>query len=986
MPPRVVNIMPFAMSGETGQDSEPNIAVNPENPRQIAASAFTPDPMNGPNAPIYVSTDGGENWALNLIVPSQDSLVGTGDITLRFVNRGGRLYAGILRRPSVNNLRLDVLRTANFTAAAPMTVLVDRDTTPGPDQPYIQAATALGGGAGGRDRVFVGNNDRPGAAGGRTSTVDYHLDAANSTPPPPSGFSTRVVETRNTASQDGFACRPALHWDGTVYVAFLAWRSSGTNGWNSDVCIVRDDNWAQGANPFQALVEPPAPAGDGGVGMRVVRGIVLPFSGNFGQQRRGSSLLSIAVSPRNSDTVYLAWGDSVGAANTPTLHVRRSLDAGVTWSADIRTVQNALNPALAINSRGKVGFLYQQLAGTAPNQTWDTRLELTTDNWGSVENYLLATTPSNAPAPAFQPYLGDYVHLLAVGKHFYGVFSANNRPNNANFPQGVRYQRAANFATQQLFQTNGVTPVAVSIDPFFVRQTELAASADFYVRDWTDSPTSGDNGVEPSGNPWFFVHPDVWNRQSDDPGGFDANDRPAGEDARMGPGIHGRNWAFARVRRNESGVSATVTLHFLVSPLGTGSNFQNAGTTADPTLSFAAAQLVRTLPDGYRWQLDPTATSHVCLAAEISTPQDPLLPPSLLGRAPGWPETDMSVLLDNNKAQRNLHPVAGGPSGAVGAYGLVHNAATQRREMRLLLERPDGAPLPPIKVVGGQGKVDRRRGTVTLPEMGVGENRWLEFVLSPEDRKSGLLVTVLELVGHTPVNGFALEPRMVSDTDIGRRNLRLHASACWRLAAGFGIHPAERQAEEAARLADDATLDSYLAWLAKAAEPLRGWVTELVQRSKRGDPFAIRRAASALATAARERAEETTSVHATFLYKLDSFLTMLQKDEGDPADILQVIAWHTRLARSHPKLSKIKRAEGLLERSDAFVTDYSRRRIRADDYPAFLREELPSLAELAAAAGVDRDRLDTVSDALGDVAALQAAHRQLLAEIEEAAG
>ena len=55
----VVNMIPKSLSGEEHQDSEPTIAVNPANPRQIAASAFTPDPAEGPRAPIYASIDGG---------------------------------------------------------------------------------------------------------------------------------------------------------------------------------------------------------------------------------------------------------------------------------------------------------------------------------------------------------------------------------------------------------------------------------------------------------------------------------------------------------------------------------------------------------------------------------------------------------------------------------------------------------------------------------------------------------------------------------------------------------------------------------------------------------------------------------------------------------------------------------------------------------------------------------------------------------------
>ena len=38
--------------------------------------------------------------------------------------------------------------------------------------------------------------------------------------------------------------------------------------------------------------------------------------------------------------------------------------------SDLKTVQNALNPALAVNSEGRVGFLYQQLSGSGASARW----------------------------------------------------------------------------------------------------------------------------------------------------------------------------------------------------------------------------------------------------------------------------------------------------------------------------------------------------------------------------------------------------------------------------------------------------------------------------------------------------------------------------------------------------------------------------------------------------------------------------------------
>jgi len=86
---------------------------------------------------------------------------------------------------------------------------------------------------------------------------------------------------------------------------------------------------------------------------------------------------------------------------------------------------------------------------------------------------VLAKVPSNTPVATFLPYLGDYIYLTAIGETFYGVFSANNTPNSANFPNGVTYLRNANFTTQQLLNVDNATPVNVSIDPFFFSIQEL---------------------------------------------------------------------------------------------------------------------------------------------------------------------------------------------------------------------------------------------------------------------------------------------------------------------------------------------------------------------------------------------------------------------------------------------------------------------------------------------------------------------------------
>lgn len=479
---QLIDMVPRAASAETVQDAEPSLTVNPANPLQIAASAFTWDspqgsPMRGATAPIYTSTDGGQTWNLVLSVPSTvGAALPTGDIMLHFTGSASGatslLYAGILRAPlpGQQSIPVQVLRTTDYRLATPMTVLDQRTSAAGVDQPHLRAATVVGGPAAGKDRVYVGFNN---LGTPRTATVDFSLDAAVRAP----SFDLQVIETRNTLGQDGYANVPAIHPDGTIYVVFYGWREVGelAHTVKTDVVVVRDDNWGSGAIPFAALTDP----SDGRAGRLVVTGRTLIVTGgaSVGQQRLGASNLAIAVDPRNSRTVYIAWADQPSGTFTQTLHVRRSTDGGASWSvADLLAVADAVNPSLAINSRGTVAFLYQQLVGTPPDDRWETRLIRTTDAGGTVwdgPGVLLADTPASTPEKQYDPYLGDYDLVIASGESFLGVFSANNYPDRANFHPSIVYQRYVDWSTHQLFRDAARTvPVAPSIDPFFFKVTE----------------------------------------------------------------------------------------------------------------------------------------------------------------------------------------------------------------------------------------------------------------------------------------------------------------------------------------------------------------------------------------------------------------------------------------------------------------------------------------------------------------------------------
>lgn len=866
---KVVNMMPQSLSGEANQDSEPNIAVNPANPLEIAGSAFTPNPMGGGTAPIYVSTDGGDSWTLNNIVPSSGSL-GTGDITLKFAGTSSRLFTAILD-PGASGA-FEVHRSTNFTSATTATAIQSRTNE---DQPYVQAATVMGGSDTGKDRVYVGINDFN--ATPKSATIEQTLDAGIAAPT----FSSVRVEKRSTLGQNGPQVRPAVHGDGTVYAAFYRWISStgvfSSNTLvitNAELIVVRDDNWGTGGTPFTALTD----TSDGLAGRRVATGLTFPFNQTGvaanGQERWGGDI-SIAVDPRDSSAVYVAYSTLVSGVYTVIL--TRSPDRGVTWPANLLSVGNAKNPAVAVNSLGKIGFLYQQLSGTGATQRWEThfRDSLNGTTWTDT---ILCTALSQSPARTFSPYIGDYLHMMAAGKDFYGIFSANNTPDLTNFPQGVTYQRNHDFPTKKLFALDGVTPVSPSIDPFFfkVTQIDVATGSDFYVRDWTNTATTHDTGLEPSTNPVFYATSDVWNQRTNVAPTF-VNDQPQSED----PQDNATNFAFARISRNNAGTAETVNVDFLVAEYGTGSPYASVATTS---VNFTAAQTSKIASAA--WTLNPTSSTHLCLAVQISTTPDPFVVPGLSGKTPGWPTTDLLVINDNNKAQRNMSVHYGLSGFGSIHYAIIRNASTRARDFALKLDADKdllkGFTAPTVELQGGGGPKPFRPGTVlSAPGMKPGESRWVAFGMTSFKAKedASLPVDLFEMVGEKVVNGFRFNIVSATSEQALREALRLNAAVFQRLQLTIGSTDASDVAKATRSLLKSKTITAaaYLKLLTSSSDAVTNSLKRFLAVKANDNGLGIGEALAALVAALPSKTTgKIFASHCTLLNKLDIALTLVR--------------------------------------------------------------------------------------------------------------
>ena len=193
---RVVNMIPFNQSGETNQDSEPNLAVNPQRPTDMVGTAFTTAPALpgggvSPFAPIYVSTDGGENWSLRNVLPG-------GALDER-CHRRLRDAGGSAVRRDLESGHDQHVHPANaaFASNTPMAAVLAHSLE---DQPWVVAGSVVVNGRS-VDRVYVGSR------AGAPAAIEVSQDAA--TTPAPAGFTEtdprpppRSVQSAADANRD----------------------------------------------------------------------------------------------------------------------------------------------------------------------------------------------------------------------------------------------------------------------------------------------------------------------------------------------------------------------------------------------------------------------------------------------------------------------------------------------------------------------------------------------------------------------------------------------------------------------------------------------------------------------------------------------------------------------------------------------------------------------------------------------------------------
>ncbi len=462
--------------------SEPSIAINPANPRQIAITSFRAS--WGADAPLFYSTDGGKTWTEENTIPAPPGLTGvTGcpcDQTIDY-GRDGRLYGSFLLYDGTNTNVVTGSTTDPTSAAAwgwngSPAQLTNNARLNSADQPWLvvgrDPTTAT------QDNVYAGYDDFSGSPDARVA-VSYGVVPVNITQDSKAGTESPLVTNPGlrltTDPRNGYVYAIYEQSSGTSQpksVTYILNRSTdGGKTWtlngNADGLTIDTVNSDQGSYKF---------------------GTVNALLGGVDH---------VAVDPTNGD-VYVVYGEDtagIGAGNQ--LIVRRLQDNGsgdltVGAASTLTSASSAALPSIAVASDGRVAVLYDTYGGwntTTWYPNFSAHLALSTDHGTTFTDQVLQTfdSPATDNGDAGQRVLGDYQQLKASGADFYGVFSGNR----SGFGSSTS-------TIDPIYFTTAVSPTALSYSGQTAADYQDSSKLVAVLRDTSVSPAAAISGAQVS--------------------------------------------------------------------------------------------------------------------------------------------------------------------------------------------------------------------------------------------------------------------------------------------------------------------------------------------------------------------------------------------------------------------------------------------------------------------------------------------------------
>jgi hypothetical protein len=746
---------------------------------------------------------------------------------------------------------------------------------------------------------------------------------------------------------------------------------------------------------------------------------------------RCNSFGSPTISPDDIDAnhLYLGYAINTSASNDNVL-VRQSTDSGATWSAPVQvntavTGRRFMPWTCAVGGTVQAGWYDRRAASAAAVDLTDyfqgsALVKAGALQTGLESNLTNASDPQcasgwpfgvdssiNSEACNTQPQLAGRCRppagmgsnapcdfssgpACAVGETCAAIGGA---PKYGDY-NGI----ACGFGRVYTAWASATPPAGTAASGSGVRifSNVSTVPSDFFLRDWTVNATNHDTGTEPSTNPIFYETSDVWIQTTSVPVPFVNDQPPLSEVAQESFGGNGNNYLFVRTSRRAPAApgvpDASLTVRFLWADFGMGSNFTLLG--SPPAVVMHAVDMTAVQPAGFLWHVDPTTSTHVCIAAEIDGPGDATALPHLAG-LPAGGTTDSLVKLDNNKAQRNLGVTVttGAPHLSSSLYAVVHNAETSIRDIVVNFQPSPGFVKnvrgARLGVVGDTATTEvATRGRLVLSGMLPGENRWIGLSYAGATAaKEPLAVRFTENANGRAANGFTIQVKVAPKEELAYLNALLQRSTYTRLGAAFKLPGTDKPAAIAAALLEKAgrvrpeqtgriNAQSYLAAVNDSLPAMRDLQQKLGTARNAKDVFGAAAALEALRkAAAAKNVEDVAVAHSAFLQKLDAWQTRLLKEQGDAADILQTVRWQKALFEKRGG----EEGRSIAAASADFLRKFQAAPLGAQDYSSFLRPLMP-LLKSATQGG---DLLVAVERTLdGSPAALQKAHRDLLLKLQ----
>jgi hypothetical protein len=417
----------------TTPNSEPSIAINPNNTNQIVVLAFSGG--WGATAPLWYTTNGGTTWTLENSIPNPPGLTQDGcpcDQTPDYA-ASGKMSATFLH---TDNAGIDVYSSMTtgpatksdwkwFTSGG-ITQTTNQTGTGNVDQPWL--LMGVDPQKAGQYNTYVAYDDFDGAP-------DMHVAVAEGTDPPD-------FTLDNFVGFSGGAINPGqrLGKDITRHIIYSLWQLCPTN---------LDPNCTnQNANP-KTIYYYLNRSTDGGRTWSL-NGTTTGWLAAVGQSTQPNpkfgtvnALLGgvdhIAVDS-NSGDVYIVFGNRDSKTGNNRLSIERLTSDGagglkVASTAFVTAQSQTALPSVAVaqNSKGTVGVLYTRYDGidSATKLPKFSVWLAQSDDHGltfshtQLESFL---SPVGNNGNSRQRVLGDYQQLKAWGGTFYGVFAGNGVP------------------------------------------------------------------------------------------------------------------------------------------------------------------------------------------------------------------------------------------------------------------------------------------------------------------------------------------------------------------------------------------------------------------------------------------------------------------------------------------------------------------------------------------------------------------------------